>query len=588
MKSLKPRFKFLKYLVWLAPMLVIMGISAGLTAGSWGVVPIGLIVAGLIIFVTWMIFVGRGEESLQPKFWQRRSTQASTNALVSTIAVFVILALLNFLAVRHVNRLDLTEARLFTLAPETQQILRQLNQNVKLYIFDTQPNTQDRELLENYQRQNPRFSYAYIDPEGNPGLAQQFGIKNSQDSKDVYLERDSNKQRQFVQAIGSNVRLSESQLTNKILQITTDGGTKAYFLQGHGEKSLEGGEGSISVAGKVLEVKNYVPKPLNLAQGGKVPADASVVVIAGPTKTIPEAEVKVLQDYLDQGGNLLVAVDPTVKAGLDGLLSPWGVKFDDRVAVNAPKQQVLNAGPAVAIINQYGTHPITKDFGNTYSFYPLARPIDLSNVSGVQTTPLLLTNPSSWAESNLKEQPLQLSDGDRPGPLAIGVALSRTVTPPAPSPSPSASPSPGASVSPSPSASASPSPISSASASPSPSASASPSPSGTPSPSPSVSASPSPSASPGTPKESRLVVFGNSSFISDGYFDKYLNGDVFLNSVSWASQQGQQPLSIRPKDIKNRRIILNQEQQLTLFLVAIVLIPFIGFLAAGVAWWRRR
>jgi ABC-type uncharacterized transport system involved in gliding motility auxiliary subunit len=557
MKLLKPRFKFLKYMFWLSPMLIIMGLSAGLVANSWGAVPIGLIGAGLLLGVLWMIMLGRGEEALRPNFWQRRSTQASTNALVSTIAVVVILGLLNFLSVRYLQRIDLTEARLFTLAPETQQILQQLNQGVKAIVFDGQPNPKDVELLQNYQRQGRKFSFEFIDPEANPGIAQQFDIKNTPNSRDVYLELQNSQRRQFVQSVSPNVRLSEIQLTNKILQLTTDGGAKAYFVQGHGEKSLMPGDGSVSIslAIKALEVKNFSTVPLNLIQQNRVPADAAVVLVVGPTRNLTDAEVKALSAYLDQGGNVLVAVDPEVKSGLDPLLSAWGVKLDDRVAINAPKQQVANIGPALVVVNQYGQHPITKDF-NGFSFYPLARPIDITPVSGVQTTPLLLTDPESWAESNLKEKPLKLSEGDRPGPLTIGVALTRPLV----ASSPSSSPSPTASASPTASSTPSPSPI----------------------------ASPSPKVLTAAPKESRLIVFGNAAFIADNYLPQQLNGDVFLNSVTWLSQQGDRPLSIRPKEIKNRRVILTLEQQLTLFILAVVLVPLLGFIGAGVVWWRRR
>lgn len=529
-------------------MLAIAGVTAGIVSGTWGAAPAGLIAAGIALLILAMLFSGRSD-SLRPGFWQRRSTQASTNALVSTIAVLVILGLVNFLAVRYLNRIDLTESRLFTLAPETQQVLQELSQPVKAYVFSSEQNPQDRDLLENYKRKTNRFSYEFVDPEGNPGLAQAFEIKNSGENRDIYLELQSSQRRQFLQSINSQIRLSETRLTNGILQITNDRRLKVYFLQGHGEKALTPTEGAIATAVKALGDKNLIGEPLNLAQTGKVPSDASVVLIVGPNRSILEGEVSALQSYLDQGGNVLIAVDPNVNAGLDSLLNQWGVKLDDRVAINAPNQQFSNAGPAVLVVTQYGVHPITKDFRNSISFYPLARPIDLSTVSGVQATPLLLTDPNSWAESNLKEQPLKLDGGDRPGPLTIGVALTRPVTV---SPTPSPSPSPTAS------------------------------------PSPTVSPSPSPSPTASEKKESRLVVFGNSTFVVDGFFGQQLNGDVFLNSVTWLSQEAQQPLSIRPKEVKNRRITLTNEQATILAMLAIVVFPLLGFATAGIVWWRRR
>ena len=561
MKTPQPRLKLFKhwrYLFWSGPILTIMGISAGVVSGGWTSIPLGLIISGLVIIGLWVVFLGRGSNPQQPQFWNRRSTQVSTNALVSTIAVFVILGLINFMVSRHPTRIDLTEEQLFTLSPESQQVVRS-SPAIKVWIFDGQQNSQDRDLLENYQRQNSKFLFEFVDPEANPGLASSFAIKNSGENRDVYLELQSSKRRQFVQSISPQTRLSENRITSGILQLTSDRRSKIYFLQGHGERSLDSGQGAISQAAQALKDKNFVGEPLNLGLTEKVPVDAVAVMVVGPVRPLLESETKALQDYLNQGGNLLVAVDPTLKSGLDNLLTLWGVKLDDRVVINASDRQVRGKGPTAVVIAQYGEHPITKDFRNSNSIYPLARPVEITPVPGVQSTPLLLTDPNSWAESNLKEQPLKLNGGDRPGPIALGAAFSRQVTPSAqPSPSPSVSPSPQASVSPAPS--------------------------------PSIAAAPSPPASPliqGS-RESRLVVFGNSSFATDGLFGQYLNGDVFVNSVSWLSQQEQQPLSIRPKDLKNRRITLTNEQASVLGFIALVAVPLLGLTSAGVVWWRRR
>jgi ABC-type uncharacterized transport system involved in gliding motility auxiliary subunit len=88
--------------------------------------------------------------------------------------------------------------------------------------------------------------------------------------------------------------------------------------------------------------------------------------------------------------------------------------------------------------------------------------------------------------------------------------------------------------------------------------------------------------------EARLVVYGNSNFATDGWFQQQLNSDVFLNSVSWLSKRDEQALSIRPKESKNRRINLSLVQTGILGWTALVIMPLLGFTTAGVMWWRRR
>ncbi len=616
MNALKSLVKFfLKNAVWLGVGLISAACTSGLIAG-WTTLQTGLSIAGIVLIGIWLLALGQFGN--QPNFWQRRSTQAGTGALISTVSVAVILVVLNFLAVRHLYRLDLTDTGRLSLAPETQQVLKNLKQPVTLYLFDKEQQPEDRDLLQNLRRQSPNFAFEFVDPDANPALAKKFEVKNANQSRDVHLELPSKNRKQFVQSLSPKQRLSESRLVNSLLQIESDRKPRVYFTQGHGERSLDAGEKNFGAALKVLQDKNFEPLPLNLAQTLQVPIDATAVILAGPSKPFFDAELKAIQDYLDQGGNLMVLIDPESAANLTELLKTWGLALDNRVAIDASGSgQLLKLGPAAPIVQDYNgnTHPITKEFGNNITFYPLARPIEIKEVPGVQVTPIALSNKQSWGESNLQEKPIKLGEGDRPGPLPLGVALFRQVTPkpqptpPTPTPTatptatpenPDEQPTPTVSptVTPTPSASPTATPTASPTTSPTPNASVTPTASPTANPtvsptsSPSVSPSPSPSVSPtpstSGPKESRLVVFGNSAFATDQFFGAQLNGDMFLNSVTWVSQTDGQALSIRPREVKRRQLSSTPQQVTIVMLLSAVFLPIVGFGLATLTWWRRR
>ncbi len=542
--------------ILVAPFLIAVGLTVGLVSEQWGLIPLVFLIAGVVISGLGIIW-----QSYETNWWKRRSTQAGTNALVATLAVLAILGLINFLGTRYHLREDLTESQLFTLAPQSRELVSVLPQPVKVWMFDINQNPQDRELLENYQRQSSKFKYEYIDPQAKPGLAEKFGVK---DYGEVYLE--SGDKRQLVQTVNQNERLSEIRLTSRLQQLTNSTTAKVYLLQGHGERQLSAGKGAISQAVQGLGDKNFTTSPLNLGETSKVPEDASVVILAGPKRGLFEGEVKALQEYLNRGGNLLLMIDPNTDPKLNSLLQEWGVRLDNRLAVDVSGESVVGLGPAAPLVTEYGQHPITKDFGNGNSFYPIARPLEITSVPGVQATPLLRTKPypNSWAESDLQSEKLEFNaDKDLKGPLTLGVALTRKQTPKSAStPQPAPKPSPL------------PSPTTQSKASPTPPASPTP--------------TPSPTPSSQTATESRLVVLGNSDFATDGLFQQQLNGDVFLNSVTWLSQQDQQPLSIRPKEPKNRRITLTTTQGNLLILSSLLLLPLIGFAIAVIIWWKRR
>ncbi len=557
--------KLWKYLFWLGPFLIAAGLTTGFVSENWGYIPLALIIVGSAIAGLWVVWEGK-----RSQWWGRRSTKVGTGTLAVTLAVLAILGLINFLGTRYHLRTDLTETRLFTLAPQSRELVHSLKQPVKVWVFDGTQNPLDRGLLENYQQQSPKFKFEYVDPQAKPGLAQKFGVKSR---GEVYLE--SQDRRQLVQVINDGDRLSEVKLTSRLQQITGSAQSKVYFLQGHGERQLAAGDHAMSQAIQGLGDKNYTPSPLNLTERSSVPQDAAVVVVAGPERALFDSEVTALRDYLNRGGNLLLMIDPNTDPKLESLLADWGVTLDNRLVVDIAG--IEEYGPAVPVVTEYGKHPITKDFKNGISFYPLARAVDTNPVTDVQATPLLITKPypKSWAESDQKSEKLEFHQGrDRKGPLTLGVALQRKLP---------------ANSNPLPSTAATPTPRS-LNSNPLPSTATPPKPSG----SPKTATLPTPPPSPPSPHtllpptESRMVVLGNSDFATDGLLEQQLNGDVFFNSVTWLSQQDQQLLSIRPKEAKNRRINLTTMQASLLAWSSLLVLPLVGLTAAGVLWWRRR
>lgn len=519
MKSAIALRPYLKYLALLGLALLTAGLVSGLATG-WTALSLGLLVGGIGLILVGLAFSDTG----QGRFWQQRSTEAGTNALVATLAVLVIVGLVNFLAVRYSSRIDATENQIFTLAPQTQEVVSGLEQPVNLVIFATTRSPQDRQLLESFQRQGANFSYEYVDPYANPRLAQEFGATQP---GMAFLEVGD--ERRFLQNISPEEPLSERSLTNILEQLRRDQTLTIYFTTGHREFTIDGAERGYIQAAAALEAQNYQVQPLNLTETESVPEDASVVVVPGPAEEFFEAEVTALEEYLEGGGGLLLLVDPRTNPRLGELLDDWGVSLDDRIVLDTSGAgQLVGLGPAAPIVTDYGDHPITSDFQNGRSFYPLARPVNLEEVPEVNAVELLQTNPQSRAEAISEEGELEFDPEAAPnGPYTLGVALSRP-------------------------------------------------------------AEDADSASAEELPESRLVVIGNATFATDGLFDQQLNGDVFLNAISWLSQEDDAALSIRPKEVTDRRLTLTVQQQIGLGFFSLLILPVMGFALAVVMWLRRR
>ena len=422
---MKIRKKNWKYVFLLGPLLIAAGVTAALVSGVWEPLTVGLVIAGTVTIALWLLYL-----SYEQSFWGKRSTQASTNALIATLAVFVILGVINFIAVRYPVRIDLTESQQFTLAPQTQQILRNLQQTVKVWVFDPTQNPQIKELLQSYKREGgEKFQFEFVDPLAQPGKAREFSITSI---GEVYLQSGDKKQvlQKGGTAFGSdpNQGLSEIKLTNALEEILSTRVATVYFLQGKGARPLKEGQGGIQQAEKALKDKYYNAQTLNLTERKEVPEDADALIVPGLEKPFSETEIKALKAYLDRGGSLLLMVDPAIDTGLDKMLQEWGVKLDARLAIDASGTgQRFGLGPTVPTVRRYGQHPITQSFGNGISFYPFARALETSPVEGIEEKPLIWTSQESWAESDLTTRKLEFDQKtDRQGPLLLAVALVRS------------------------------------------------------------------------------------------------------------------------------------------------------------------
>ncbi|NEP59550.1 MAG: ABC transporter [Symploca sp. SIO2G7] len=575
MKALSTLRKYLRWLIWPGLALTTAGLVAGFV-DAWTIFPILLLVIGLVLALVGLIFGGFGYRS----FWQSRSTQAGTNAVLATLSVLLILAAANFLAVRYAPRVDLTEAGLFTLAPESQSVVKNLQQPVEVVVFDSSLNPNDKQLLDSYRKFNDRLTYEHINPFQDPDAAREFEV--SGEGREVHLEVGEDTF--FVQTLGVQ-GLNEQDLTNKLAQLGRDRDAVIYFLQGHEEFVIDGSALGYSQAAAALEADNFTVELLRLDQTGSVPRDADAIVVAGPKQAFFEPEVDALRAYLDQGGSILLLIDPQTEPNLDPLLNDWGIDLDDRLIVDASDTgQIVGLGPTVPLVTTYGDHPITANFNNGRSFYPFARPVLLDPLDNVEATPLLLSNPQSYAETISDAGQLNIDTQQPPeGPFNIGVVLTKDVETPDNTnaeesssqqqtdgqQNSSSDPATGETDA----TASNETDISETNIESSDTAAE-----------PESLEESAVEAS----EEARLIVIGNATFAADSFFEQQLNGDVFLNSVTWLSNLDDTILSVRPKEITNRRIVMTVSQQAVVIALALLVFPLVGLFGASITWFRRR
>lgn len=374
-----------------------------------------LIAGGVLLLISLIGNFGAIWESSQ-----KRSSKLGANSAAMITAALAIFAFVNFLGYRHHKKFDLTAEKLFTLSDQTKKVLGGLQKDVKILNFNK---TEDgvATVVEQYRDLNRHITYERIDLQARPELASQFkGITGRGETVVMADKR--------MEKVAS---LDEQSLTSAIMKVTREQAKTVCFIEGHGEKELGGGgpEGYQQVDAK-LKADNYTTKSINLVATNQIPADCSVLILAGPKKALLPPEAEMVKKYLNEGGKLMVELDPEADLELSNLVKDWHIEVHNDTAVDTSGVgRLFGTGPAVPLVTQYGQHPITKDFGrNSMTFYPLARSLKAEAKDGVTVTDLLKTSEACFGETELKGNEAKFDEGkDTKGPLTLGVAATKKV-----------------------------------------------------------------------------------------------------------------------------------------------------------------
>lgn len=458
------------------------------------------------------------------RFLSGRQARYGSNSLILTVAFVGILVAGNYIVFNNSDLLgspyDFTEDKSNTLAPETLQILAELKEPVvatAFYSSNSDPSGAD-DLLQKFKNNSDgNFTFSFVNPDLDPVAAREAGVTG--DGK-ILLQSGENKEiADFV---------SETELSQALLRLISPGSRTVYFLQGHGEISLEpGNELAYSVVQSTLEAKNYTVNTLNLLNTREIPEDALAIIVAGPQKPVSQEEVTLLKDYVDNGGSLVVLEDPryftqfgdATDPMADYLSKEWGIVYNDDVVIDTVNQQ----NPFAAISSLYNpSHPITQNLTeNLFVIMPQARSLTISGEKeNITQTWLISTTESSWgetAELSDTEAPAFDAETDVQGPLYLAIAGENAVT------------------------------------------------------------------------TGRVVVFGNSLFAIDGNFDVYGNGNFFINSVDWAAEQEDLlNLTTRPRTERIFMPPVETWRFLLLVLVIVIVIPGMVVFFGISTWLSRR
>lgn len=359
-----------------------------------------------------------------------------------------IIILLNVLANRFFFRLDFTEDNRYTLSEATKNLLSEIKEPVTITAYfskDLPPNIDQtriefKDLLTEYAtRSRGNILYEFINPNKDPQVEQeamQSGI-----SPVVINVREKDQSVQKKAYLGAVLKYGEKtevipfmqpgtameySLSSSIKKLVIEDKKLVGFIQGHGEPSIS----TMQQAMKALNVLNAT-EGVNLTDSTYLAKYETLALIA-PSDSIPEKHLSMLDDYLAQGGNLVVAVNRVdgnlqqstgneITTGLESWLSNKKITVDNNFIIDqncgqvsvVQKQGMFQftsqvSFPYLPIFTHFAKHTITSGLetvimqfasslnytgDTTLQYTPL---IFSSEKSGTQTTPVYFNIQKKW------------------------------------------------------------------------------------------------------------------------------------------------------------------------------------------------
>ena len=522
-------------------------------------------IGGALVLMSLAISIGTVSRAVTS-----RRGRYGANTAVMIVAFVALVGVGNFLAFEDTarKRIDVTATKQFTLAPRTEDLLRDLKETILAKAFFRPAGTVEEQrfqeqvegLLREFEIRTDDFSFEFIDPDLDPLTAREYGLTAYNNI--VFEHKDSKRKHQV-----SPSPFLEQDIVTALLTVTGEEQKRVYFVTGHGEKNIDDIQDTTAGFGLARqETANefYAVSAIDLntdegrgaLEKDRLDGNVNMLVVAGPTKDMLEGESEILHNYLKDGGQMLFLLEPDTPQSFRDFLARWGVLVGEGHIVDGQRNFGLKQNVAIhpdQYISVRETQEITASLERT--FYPGVTSLlpakgvaffpDLTQGAGeeegqepTQITPtvtgvaLAFTTDDSWLikDSGRNDHDTEI---DTQGPFFPAVAFQAV------GPLDEALP---------------------------------------------VDAT--------TVNLASLIVVGDADFASNRFFygsggTTASNSDFFLNSVNWLV--GDIPLAnIRPKPFAFRELVLTRNQFNTMRYISWFFLPSLMALAGGLVWWRRR
>jgi hypothetical protein len=395
-------------------------------------------------------------EQTKPRTHQRMKIgriRIGLNVLVQIVLVLFLAAMVNSFAFKHYRRWDFSRDQKYALSDKTKRFLNTLKGKMRITVFfsPSTPITADvQNLLTEYQYAGKgKIDVEQIDPERNLSRAKELFDKYKVVTDESLLVLDYDGRNKTVKAsemadidqsgmaFGEGPRVAafkgEQAITSAMIDLVEGKKKTLGYVTGHKEPALSAPTSPISLLKTFIENENIKFQELNLLDQPAIPADVNAVMIVGPQYDFSDREMKLLRDFWDKQGRILVLLDPAANTPrLRAFLDEVGVKVNsDRLMVfvrTGIEELALTRDVQARFL---GDSPVTKRLADVRAIFvggTSSLTLDSNRVraANIRLQPLIQAEKGYFAETdyNTDNQVKLQEDAKKAGNVPLTIAAS--------------------------------------------------------------------------------------------------------------------------------------------------------------------
>lgn len=362
-----------------------------------------------------------------------------TTIIMVAILFLIFIGINIFIEKLDISDIDITKNQLFTLSETSKKQTQDIEEEIKVYLIGFNENISLVDLVKQYTKINENIQSELIEKiTDRPDLKSKYGITD--ETQVIIVETKENSKiltsdelYTYDYTTYQQIDTSEEKITNAIVDLTKTERPKIYFLTGHNEYSITT---ELSMLSAYLQNEVNDVETLDLLVTGKVPEDASLLIIASPTKDFMENEVEILTTYINQGGKILWMNDPTFTESsypnMQKILDQFGVVFEDGIILEQDENKMALQSPNYIIPN-IATTNATKDIATDGGIlFVNATKISLKSdeeLEELNVTPqvILTTSDTALFRSEVNNTSSYKISSDEEGSFKLGVKLTKNI-----------------------------------------------------------------------------------------------------------------------------------------------------------------